>query len=68
MARMTLTVDERLLETARQLCGVKTKRETVEIALRELVQRLRRREMATHAGKVELGLTQAGLRRLREGR
>ena len=34
MARMTLTVDERLLETARQLCGVKTKRETVEIALR----------------------------------
>ncbi|HEC63543.1 MAG TPA: type II toxin-antitoxin system VapB family antitoxin [Candidatus Acetothermia bacterium] len=68
MARMTLTIDERLLETARRLCGVKTKRETVEIALRELVQRLRRREMATHAGKVELELSQEGLRRLREGR
>lgn len=66
MARMTLTVDKWLLEEARRLSGAKTKRETVEIALRELVRRLRRREVAAHAGTLELDLSQEDLRRLRE--
>ena len=68
MVRVTLTVDERLLETARKLCGARTKRETVDIALRELVRRLGCRQIVSHAGKVELDLTQSELQRLREGR
>lgn len=43
---MTLVIDEHLLETARKLCGARTKRETVELALREA---LGRDEVATVA-------------------
>ncbi len=68
MARMTVMMDEGLLEEARRLSGAKTKREAIEIALRQLVCRLRRREMATHAGTIELELTQEELQRLREER
>lgn len=65
MARMTVTLDEQLLEEARRLSGAKTKREVLEIALRQLVSRLRRREIIAHAGTVELSLTQEELQKLR---
>ncbi len=68
MARMTVALDEQLLDKARRLSGAKTKRETIELALRELVRRLRRRELATHAGTLKLELTQEELRRWREER
>lgn len=68
MARMTVALDEHLLEEARRLSGAKTKREAIEIALRQLVRRLRRREIATHAGAIELDLTQEELQTLREER
>ncbi len=68
MARMTVAIDEELLTEARQLSGAKTKKEAIEIALRELVRRFRRREVAAHAGTIELELTQEDLRRAREER
>lgn len=63
---MTVTVDEELLAEAQRLVGAKAKREVIEVALRELVSRLRRREVAAHAGTVDLALTQEELRRMRE--
>jgi len=68
MVRMTVTVDEKLLLEAQKLTGARTKREAIEIALRELVRRERRRAIASHAGAVELTLTQEELRRWREER
>ena len=68
MARMTVTLDERLLEEACRLSGAKTKREALEIALRQFVSRLRRREIIAHAGTVELSLTQEELQKSREER
>lgn len=68
MARMTVALDERLLEEARRLSGAKTKREVLEIALRQLVSRLRRREIIAHAGAFELSLTQEELQKSREER
>jgi Arc/MetJ family transcription regulator len=68
MARTTLVIDEQLLKEARELSGAKTKKEAIEIALREFVRRMRLRKIATHAGKVELALSQEELRRLREER
>lgn len=68
MARMTVTVDEHLLEEACRLSGAKTKREAIELALRQLVSRLRRQEIIAHAGAIELSLTQGELQRLREER
>ena len=41
MTRLSITVDEELLETAKQLTNSRTKRETIERALTELVQRER---------------------------
>jgi len=68
MVRMTVTVDEKLLLEAQKLTGARTKREAIEIALRELVRQKRRRAIASHAGAVELNLTQEELRRWREER
>ena len=68
MARRTVTLDERLLEEARRLSGAKTKREALEIALRQFVSRMRRREIIAHAGTVELSLTQEELQKSREER
>lgn len=68
MARITVAIDDKLLAEARRLSGAKTKRKTIEIALQELVRRLRCWEVASHAGTVELELTQEELRRLREER
>lgn len=56
------------MKEARELSGAKTKKEAIEIALREFVRRMRLRKIATHAGKVELALSQEELRRLREER
>lgn len=69
MTRMTVTLDERLLEEARRLSEAKTKREALEVALRQFVSRLRRREIIAHAGAIiDLSLTQAELHKLREER
>jgi Arc/MetJ family transcription regulator len=39
MTRLSITVDEHLVEEARTLAHVRTKREAIEQALREFVQR-----------------------------
>ncbi|SNB75550.1 type II toxin-antitoxin system VapB family antitoxin [Thermoflexus hugenholtzii] len=68
MTQVIVHIDERLLEEAQRLSGAKTKEEIIELALHELIHRLRRRQIASHAGAVELELTQEDLRRMREGR
>ncbi len=68
MARTTLVIDEQLLKEAQRLSGAKTKKEAIEIALREFVRRMRLRKIAAHAGRVELVLSQEELRRIREER
>jgi Arc/MetJ family transcription regulator len=65
---MMVDVDAALLEEARMLLGVRTKREVIERALRELVRRARLARVAAHAGTVELALNQEELRRLRAER
>lgn len=68
MPRMTIEIDEALLEEARRVLGVRTKREAIERALQELVRQQRRRGIRAHAGQVELELTQETLRTMRESR
>jgi len=48
-----LAIDDRLLDQARTVGGYRTKRETVNEALREFIQRRQRLELAKLAGKVE---------------
>ncbi len=55
--RLSITVDERLLERALRVSGAKTKREAIEMGLLELLRRASRERMISHAGKVDLALT-----------
>ncbi|GAB4131743.1 MAG: hypothetical protein Kow001_24730 [Acidobacteriota bacterium] len=67
-ARFTVTLDEHLLAEVRRLTGAKSKRETIELALSQLLRRLRARQIVEHAGTVELDWTQDTLRRRRAER
>lgn len=48
-----LAIDDQLLEQARHVGGYRTKRETVNEALREFIERRQRRELAKLAGLVD---------------
>jgi Arc/MetJ family transcription regulator len=48
-----LAIDDRLLDQALTIGGYRTKRETVNEALREFIQRRQRLELAELVGKVD---------------
>lgn len=50
--RTNIEIDDEVLEEARRLTGLGTKRETVDYALRELVSRQRRRDLLSLRGRV----------------
>lgn len=68
MPRMMVELDDRLLEEAKRLAGTRTKRATIETALRELVRRHKTAALAKLAGKVDLKLTRRDLNTMRSGR
>lgn len=51
-ARTNIVLDDALVEEAARLTGIRTKRELVDVALRELVRARRRRSLLELAGKV----------------
>jgi Arc/MetJ family transcription regulator len=63
--RITVTVDPDLLRHAQRLTGARTKREAIELALREVTGRRRRARIIEHAGKIDLALSVKDLLRLR---
>lgn len=62
--RTNIEIDDDLLAEARRVAGTATKRETVEVALRELVARDRRAQILRLRGKVrwegDLAASRAG--------
>ena len=66
MKRLSITVDPELLEESRRLAGVKTKRETVELALRDFVRNRRMQELAELEGSDLVDMSPADLREWRE--
>ncbi len=68
VAKTLLDIEERLLDEARRLAKVRTKREAVEVALREYVRRHRTESLMAAAGKSSIRWTAADLRTMREGR
>jgi Arc/MetJ family transcription regulator len=65
MARMSITVEEKLLVEAQQVLGVSTKAEAIRIALREVVRRRHLHKVVSRRGKVDLELDDKTLERLR---
>lgn len=66
MSRLSLAVDPALVEEVRQLTGTKTKREAIEQALREFVQRRRLAKLAELRGSDLVELDAAELQRWRQ--
>ena len=53
MLRTNIELDEKLVDEALELTHIKTKKELVNHAIRELVSRARRRKLLELEGKVE---------------
>jgi Arc/MetJ family transcription regulator len=66
MGRMTVTIDDGLLEDARRVLGTRTKREAIVLALEDAVRRRRLKDAIAHRGRIQLDLTRDELFRLRE--
>ena len=64
--RTTLELDEELLREAMRLLGTKTKRETVRRALEAVVAQRRKERLQAKLGRLDLDLTLADLKRMRE--
>lgn len=64
--RMSVTLDEKLLEEAQEVSGKKIKREVIEEALKEFIRKKRREEAIKHAGTIQVDMTLEELLRMRE--
>ncbi|HUT66405.1 MAG TPA: type II toxin-antitoxin system VapB family antitoxin [Spirochaetota bacterium] len=66
MGRTTLFIDEKLIDEARKLTKLRTKREVVEEGLRELIRKKNRELLRNELGTYEIELSPEELERLRE--
>ena len=67
--RTNIVLDDNLVNEAFSLTGVRTKRELVHMALKELVRRYRKRDLTELAGKIRLrdDFDHKAMRRIRHG-
>ncbi|HVT18697.1 MAG TPA: type II toxin-antitoxin system VapB family antitoxin [Thermoanaerobaculia bacterium] len=66
MSRMTVTIDDELLEEAKEALGAETRAAAIRTALEEAVRRRRLTRALAHRGQLALRGGLAELRRLRE--
>ncbi len=55
--RMSVTLDERLLEEALEVSDKRVKRELIEEALKEFIRKERRDEAIRHAGTIQIEMS-----------
>ena len=65
MGKTTVELDEMLLQKAKEAIGSRTKRETIETALQELVKRHQRELLIQEMGTYDLDLTQEDIDKMR---
>ena len=63
--KTTVVIDDDLLREAIEVAGVKTKRDAIELALRELVRLKNREALIRELGTYDLDMTLEELERLR---
>jgi len=63
--RTNVVLDDKLIETALQCTGLKTKKELIDYALRELVKRQKQKSVLQLAGKLHW---EGNLRKMRRNR
>jgi len=66
--RTNIVLDDRLVEEGFRLTGARTKKELVHLALEELVDRRRRRDLTDLAGKISFrdGFDHKAVRQMRD--
>lgn len=65
MRKTTVVLDEILLQEAQEAIGAKTKKETIETALHEVVKKRQRDLLRKEMGTYKLNLTQEDLEKMR---
>lgn len=65
MGKTTVELDETLLQKAKEAIGSRTKKETIETALQELVKRHQRELLIQEMGTYDLDLTQEDIDKMR---
>ena len=66
MSRMSVTIDDALIEEAKEVFGVDSRAEAIRRALREALRRRRLALALEHRGQIDLDVDREELRRLRE--
>ena len=64
--KTTLEIDETLLKQAMKATGQETMKDTIEVALKEVVARKKRERLARLIGTMDLKLTLKDLHRIRK--
>lgn len=64
--RATLDIDERLIEEAKRITGVKTKKELINLSLRELIRKKRIEHLISLYGSSPVDLTVRDIEKFRE--
>ena len=65
MSRMSVTVDDALVDEAREVLSARTRSEAIRLALEEAVRRRKLAKALEHRGVIALDADQAELARLR---
>ncbi len=63
--RINVVIDEKIIEKAKKYTGLKTKKEVINYALKELIKRKERKEILKLAGELHW---EGDLNEMREGR
>lgn len=64
--RSTIDIDERVLAEAMKVANVRTKKELIDLSLKELVRQKRRERLQAKLGKLPLNLSAAQLEKMRK--
>jgi Arc/MetJ family transcription regulator len=66
MGRFTTTLDDKLLDEAKRVMATRTKWETIEAALREVIRRNKLRKALENKGRLPLGFSRKDVLTRRE--
>lgn len=66
MRKTTVVLDDTLLQKAKEATGAKTKKETIERALHEIVRRHQRELLVREMGTFDLDLSQDDIEKMRD--
>ena len=64
--RSTIDIDEHVLAEAMKVANVRTKKELIDLSLRELVRKKRRERLSSKLGKISLNISASQLGKMRK--